>query len=242
MLGLDLIKRCTLKAQIIFYGEVGNTTLAAEDLPGRSVPVYAGTAPWYDNFTLTDKSEEIAHVLSPLPYVPIIYGVGLNYKTRVNEAIYPLCFTKSLEDVPFSEELHDMDYEGEFCVVIGKALKNLKEGEDLDSYILGYTGKSFDKFAPLGPVIASISAVLDTTALYLKMTVNGEPRQSSSVGELIYDIPTVLRYLSRGVTLQPGTVIMTGTPAGVGASFRPQKWLKDEILGIGKIKNKMVLY
>lgn len=154
-------------------------------------------------------------------------------------------------------------------MVIGKPLKNLKEGQDPTPYIAGYTvgndvssrywqraersggqhaiGKSFDKFAPIGPVLVSTSAIPDPKALHLKTTVNGELRQESSTGLLIYDIPTVLRFLSRGVTLHPGTVIMTGTPAGVAASFKPQKWLQDgdvvevEISGIGKIKNKMVL-
>ncbi len=148
-------------------------------------------------------------------------------------------------------------------------MKNLRAGEDITPYILGYTvgndvssrywqnpaqsggqhaqGKSFDKFGPIGPVIASTSVIPDTNTLQLKTHVNGELRQKTSVGDLIYDIPTCLRYLSRGTTLKPGTVIMTGTPAGVAASFKPPKWLQDgdiveiEISKIGKIRNKMVL-
>ncbi|OAG45108.1 hypothetical protein AYO21_00456 [Fonsecaea monophora] len=267
----------------VFFGELGDEVANAEALIGRSVRVYSGNSPWEGEFTLTEKREKIAQLLSPVPYAPLLYGVGYNYKAhaaessqKVPESEYPVCFTKApgtlagpLEDVPFSEELLYMDYEGELCVVIGKPLKNLKEGEDPTPYIAGYTvgndvssrywqraersggqhaqGKSFDKFAPIGPVLVSTSAIPDPNKLYLKTWVNGELRQESSTGLLIYSIPTVLRYLSRGVTLQPGTVLMTGTPAGVAASFRPQKWLQDgdvvevEISGIGKIKNKMVL-
>ena len=152
-------------------------------------------------------------------------------------------------------------------MVIGKDCKNLQEGEDPTPYILGYTvgndsrfwqrpaqsggqhaiGKSFDKFAPIGPVIASTAAIQDPHALELRTHVNGEQRQQTSTGDMIFDIAAIIRFLSRGVTLRPGTVIMTGTPAGVAASFAAQdKYLRDGdiveigISGIGKIKNKMV--
>ena len=153
--------------------------------------------------------------------------------------------------------------------MIGKTCKNLQEGDDLTPYILGYTagndvssrhwqrppqsggqhaiGKSFDKFAPIGPVIASTTAIPDPHALELRTFVNGEQRQQTSTGDMIFNIAAIIRFLSRGVTLRPGTVIMTGTPAGVAASFNdPDKYLKDgdvvevEISGIGRIKNKMV--
>jgi 2-keto-4-pentenoate hydratase/2-oxohepta-3-ene-1,7-dioic acid hydratase in catechol pathway len=153
--------------------------------------------------------------------------------------------------------------------VIGKACKNLGENEDPTPYILGYTvgndvssrywqaparcgsqhgyAKSFDKFGPIGPVIVSTAAIPDPGALLLTTKVNGELRQSTRTDDLIYDIPAILRHLSRGTTLQPGTVIMTGTPGGVAAFMSPPAWLKHgdvvdvEISQIGKISNRMVL-
>jgi 2-keto-4-pentenoate hydratase/2-oxohepta-3-ene-1,7-dioic acid hydratase in catechol pathway len=153
-------------------------------------------------------------------------------------------------------------------VIIGKDCKNLGENEDPTPYILGYAvgndvssrywqnpersggqhgyAKSFDKFAPIGPVLASTSAIPDPTALTIETTVNGELRQHSGTDQLIHDIPAIIRHLSRAVTLRPGTVIMTGTPSGVAAFFKPPRWLQDvdiveiEISGIGTIRNKMV--
>lgn len=156
------------------------------------------------------------------------------------------------------------------CVIIGRDVKNFKATDDPTPYLLGYTvgndvssrfwqkpeqsngqhaiAKSFDKFAPIGPVIASTAAIPYPNKLQLQTFVNGEQRQNASTGDLIFEIPVILEFLSRGVTLRPGTVIMTGTPAGVAASFRPQdKWLRGgdvvevTISEIGSIKNQYVL-
>lgn len=110
----------------------------------------------------------------------------------------------------------------------------------------GYA-KSFDKFAPIGPVIASPKAIPKPGALKLKTCVNGEERQNACTDDLIHDIPAILHFLSRGTTLNPGTTIMTGTPGGVAAFMTPPAWLQDgdvveiEIEGLGTIRNKMVL-
>jgi 2-keto-4-pentenoate hydratase/2-oxohepta-3-ene-1,7-dioic acid hydratase in catechol pathway len=154
-------------------------------------------------------------------------------------------------------------------VIIGRDLKDLGEDEDPTPYILGYTvgndvssrywqkaercggqhgyAKSFDKFAPIGPILASTSAIPDPKTLTLRTSVNGEQRQKTQTDDLIFDIPAILRYISRGTTLRPGTLIMTGTPSGVGAFMKPPTWLQDgdiveiEISGIGQIRNKMVI-
>ena len=110
----------------------------------------------------------------------------------------------------------------------------------------GYA-KSFDKFAPIGPVIASPTAMPNPGALQLKTRVNGEERQNASTDDLIHDIPAILRFLSRETTLKPGTIIMTGTPGGVAAFMKPPAWLQHgdvveiEISGLGTIRNRMVL-
>ena len=154
-------------------------------------------------------------------------------------------------------------------VVIGRELKDLGENEDPTPYILGYTvgndvssrywqrpersggqhgyAKSFDKFAPIGPILASTAAIPDPTALKLETHVNGEKRQSTATDDMIHGIPAILRFLSRGTTLKPGTIIMTGTPGGVAAFMKPPAWLQDGdiveigISGLGTITNKMVL-
>lgn len=107
------------------------------------------------------------------------------------------------------------------------------------------SAKSFDKFAPIGPVITSTNVIKNPHQLAIKSFVNGELRQSSRTDDLIYDIPTILRHISRGTTLRKGTVVMTGTPSGVAAFMKPPKWLQDgdvvevEIENIGQLRNKM---
>lgn len=150
--------------------------------------------------------------------------------------------------------------------MIGKDCKNLKADSSCYEYILGYTAgndvssrfwqkaaqsgnqhgtaKGFDKFAPIGPVISSPSAIPNVAELQMECYVNGERRQSTKIDDLIFDIPTILHHLSRGTTLRKGTVIMTGTPSGVAAFIDPPAWLKDgdvvevRIIGIGSMKNR----
>jgi 2-keto-4-pentenoate hydratase/2-oxohepta-3-ene-1,7-dioic acid hydratase in catechol pathway len=108
------------------------------------------------------------------------------------------------------------------------------------------TAKSFDKFAPIGPVIISTAAVPDLAQLQMHCLVNGEKRQSTKLDDLIFDVPAILQHLSRGTTLRKGTVIMTGTPSGVAAFMKPPAWLKDgdivEVIidKIGATRNRLV--
>ncbi len=109
----------------------------------------------------------------------------------------------------------------------------------------GYA-KAFDKFAPIGPILVAPTVIPDPSKLQLSTKVNGVQKQSTRVDDLIFDIPAILRHLSRGTTLRPGTVIMTGTPSGVAAFEKPPGWLKTgdvvevTVEGIGRIRNKMV--
>lgn len=110
----------------------------------------------------------------------------------------------------------------------------------------GYA-KSFDKFAPIGPTLVSATVIPDPTALTIHTRVNGQTRQMASTNEMIHTIPDIIKFLSRGTTLLPGTFIMTGTPSGVAAFMDPPRWLEDgdvvevEISNIGTLRNKMVL-
>ncbi|KAL4801512.1 fumarylacetoacetate hydrolase family protein [Aspergillus unguis] len=188
---------------------------------------------------------------------------------------YPVVFMKPpdalagpFEDIPINPACLSMDYEAELCFVIGRDCKNLTPDEDVNSYILGYTAgndvssrywqmpirsgnqhgsaKSFDKFAPIGPVITSPSIIPDVGALRMECLVNGEKRQSTKLDDLIFDVPAILRHLSRGTTLRRGTVVMTGTPSGVAAFMEPPAWLKDgdvvevRVDRVGTLRNRMV--
>jgi 2-keto-4-pentenoate hydratase/2-oxohepta-3-ene-1,7-dioic acid hydratase in catechol pathway len=160
-------------------------------------------------------------------------------------------------------------FQGELCVVIGKEGKNISPASNPLDYVLGYTAgndissrfwqldkdrsggqfsyaKSFDKFAPIGPTLCSTSYIPDPSKLHLKTMVNGIQKQRTGIDDLIFDVSAIIRHVSRGMTLRPGTVIMTGTPSGVAAFETPPGWLKNgdlvqvEVEGIGRIENKMV--
>ncbi len=157
-----------------------------------------------------------------------------------------------------------LDYEAELCVVIGKAAKGVSEA-DAKNHVFGYMvandvsardwqmhtptftmGKSFDTHGPVGPWIVTADELPDPHALMLRCFVNGEQRQESSTGEMVANIWAQIAYLSTAFTLEPGDLIATGTPEGVGAALQPQVWLKPgdvvrcEIDGIGTIENKVV--
>jgi 2-keto-4-pentenoate hydratase/2-oxohepta-3-ene-1,7-dioic acid hydratase in catechol pathway len=158
-----------------------------------------------------------------------------------------------------------VDYEAEFAVVIGKRASKVSEADAYD-YIAGYTichdvsardlqlekgdqwimGKSLDTFCPLGPTLVTKDEIKDPHNLSIKCLVNGEALQDSNTRELIFQIPYLIAYLSRGITLLPGDVITTGTPHGVGAFRKPPVFLKHgdvvtvEVEGLGQLTNPCV--
>lgn len=154
-----------------------------------------------------------------------------------------------------------LDYEGELGVVIGRGGRGIAAADAL-AHVFGYTivndvtarhlqkrhsqwilGKGLDSFAPMGPAILTADEVPDPKALLLTTWVNGERRQHAPVADLIFDIPTLIAAISAAITLEPGDVIATGTPAGVGIGFNPPVFLKKgdvvriEITGIGVLEN-----
>ena len=176
--------------------------------------------------------------------------------------------TRGAIPIPKLAQSH-CDYEGELTIVIGKDAKNVSEADAL-SYVAGYvTGndvscrdwqmdkdkagmmpqwsfsKSFDKYAPLGPCIASTELLGDASGLALRTFVNGEKRQETGTDDMIYTIAQIIEHLTRGSTLRAGTVIMTGTPSGVGLFMEPKGFLKDgdevevHVEGIGSLVNRM---
>ncbi len=189
--------------------------------------------------------------------------------TRTDE--WPIVFTKVPECVvgPRDDVLvpagvsTQIDYEAELAVVIGKRGKNIDRTAAM-SHVFGYTavndvtardvqmrhgqwdlGKSFDTFCPMGPWIVTADA-FDGTRTRVRCWVNGELRQDGPTENMIFDIPTLIETISRGITLHPGDVIATGTPAGVGMGMSPPRYLRAgdvvrvEIDGLGAIENRFV--
>ena len=185
---------------------------------------------------------------------------------------FPVLFFKAITAVqnpgdPIRIPTHlrstEVDHECELAVVIGKTCRNVSRRKALD-YVLGYTcandvsardwqkkwgggqwcrAKSFDTFAPLGPCLVTRDEIPDPNALAIRTLVNGEVRQSSNTGDMIFDVSTLIEFLSGSTTLLPGTVILTGTPSGVGMAKNPPVWLQPgdsvtiEIEKIGALTN-----
>ena len=202
------------------------------------------------------------------------FAVGLNYRNHAVESgmeipPFPMIFTKHTSCIngPFDNiEMRSdiVDYEAELVVVIGKQGKNISNDEAWN-HVAGLTvgqdisdrsvqfhatppqfnlGKSFDTFGPIGPILVSPDEFQDKNSLDLECSVNGELRQKDNTNDLIFDIPYIISYISEFITLEPGDLIFTGTPAGVGAT--QGKLLKDgdilstTIEGIGTMENKCV--
>ncbi len=169
-------------------------------------------------------------------------------------------------EIPVHFASEEVDYEVELAVVIGRSGKNIPKEKALD-YVLGYTcandvsardwqikrgggqwcrGKMFDTFLPLGPCLTTADDIPDPQALKLRSRVNGELRQDWNTSDMIFDVATLISFLSGSTTLHPGTVILTGTPHNVGMGYTPPRWLKPgddvevEIEKIGTLKNPVV--
>ncbi|ANE57348.1 fumarylacetoacetate hydrolase family protein [Methylomonas sp. DH-1] len=216
-------------------------------------------------------------LLAPIPRPGKLLGVGLNYADHIGETglekpEYPTFFTKQSTCVigpgaaihlpPVSDKV---DYEGELALVIGKRCKNVS-AERAGEVIAGYTicndvtvrdwqartptwtlGKSFDTHGPLGPWLVTADEIADPHNLSLKTWVDAELRQNANTGEMIFNCYELIAYLSQVMTLEPGDVISTGTPAGVGVKMKPRGYLKPgqivriEIEGIGTLTNPVAV-
>lgn len=171
-------------------------------------------------------------------------------------------------ELPLTLASTAVDYEAELAVVIGRRCKNVARTEALDC-VLGYTcandvsardwqklpelgggqwcrGKTFDTFAPLGPCLVTAAAIPNPNALQLRTLLNGTCVQDARTDDMIFDVPALIEFLSGSTTLLPGTVILTGTPEGVGMAADPPRWLKPgdsvsiEIEAIGQLTNPVI--
>ncbi len=177
----------------------------------------------------------------------------------------PECVVGPFDDVqlPGAAVSEQIDYEAELAVVIGQGGKNITQAQAMQ-HVYGYTvvndvtardvqmrhqqwdmGKSFDTFCPMGPWIVTADA-LDGRQTRVRCWVNGELRQDGPTENMIFDIPTLIETISRGITLYPGDIIATGTPAGVGMGLNPPRYIakgdviRVEIDGVGHIENRFV--
>jgi 2-keto-4-pentenoate hydratase/2-oxohepta-3-ene-1,7-dioic acid hydratase in catechol pathway len=223
----------------------------------------------------TISIEEVA-ISPPVPSPPKIICLGLNYRDHAKEAKAkipkePVIFMKPRTAVIGSEQpiilpsfVKQLDYEAELAMVIGRRGKDISVSDAKD-YIFGYTafndvsardiqfkdkqwtrGKSFDTFAPMGPCITTANQIRNLNDLCICTRVNGELRQNSSTKNMVLAVYEVVHYLSLVMTLEPGDVIATGTPAGVGVFMKPEpKFLSSgdvveiEIEGIGTLRNRI---
>jgi 2-keto-4-pentenoate hydratase/2-oxohepta-3-ene-1,7-dioic acid hydratase in catechol pathway len=193
---------------------------------------------------------------NPIPKYPVLFMKNPAAVQNPGEAIV----------LPRKLESKQVDYECELAVVIGRPCKNATPETALD-YVLGYTcgndvsardwqkdfgggqwcrGKTFDTFGPLGPALVLKDEIPNPNALRIKTTLNGQTMQDWTTEDMIFDVPTLITFLSGSTTLLPGTVIMTGTPHGVGAARKPQVFLKAgdtvtiEIEKIGQLTNPVI--
>jgi 2-keto-4-pentenoate hydratase/2-oxohepta-3-ene-1,7-dioic acid hydratase in catechol pathway len=213
---------------------------------------------------------------APIARPPKFIAVGLNYADHVAESgmqapAHPTIFNKqstcvigSGSPIHVPRASHVVDYEGELGFVIGRRCRHVSR-DDAKEVIAGYTvvndatvrdwqlrtptmtiGKSFDTHGPIGPWIVTADELTDPHRLRLRTWVNGELRQESNTKELIFDCFELVEHLSTAFTLEPGDIIATGTPSGVGIAMKPPQLLKDgdvvriEIDGIGAIENPVI--
>jgi len=197
-----------------------------------------------------------AETNAPLPQFPVLF---FKNPASVQNPGDPIVLPRWLRS-------DRVDYECELAVVIGRAARNVPRAQALD-YVLGYTaandvsgrdwqkegggtqwcrGKSFDTFAPLGPVLVTPDELPDPQALRIRTILNGETMQDESTADMIFDVATIIEFLSGSTTLLPGTVILTGTPSGVGMARIPPRFLQPgdevtiEIEQIGRLTNPVI--
>jgi 2-keto-4-pentenoate hydratase/2-oxohepta-3-ene-1,7-dioic acid hydratase in catechol pathway len=191
-----------------------------------------------------------------LPEFPVLFMKGVNTVQNPGDPI----------QLPTHLRSNEVDYECELAVVIGKVCKNASRQNALD-YVLGYTcandvsardwqkqfgggqwcrGKGFDTFCPLGPCLVTPDEIPNPNTLKIRTVVNGEVLQDWTTEDMIFDVPRLIEFLSGSTTLLPGTVILTGTPHGVGMARKPPRWLKAgdqvsvEIEKIGTLTNPVM--
>ncbi len=210
---------------------------------------------------------------APIPRPGKIICIGLNYRDHARESNqpvpeFPTVFAKFAntvigpgEPIIIPRVTEQVDYEAELGFVIGKRARHVSEDDALN-YVAGYLplndisardyqmrtsqwtiGKTFDGFLPMGPALTTADEVPDPQTLDIRLTIGGEVLQQSNTRELVFSVQQLLSFLSSVMTLEPGDVVSTGTPSGVGAARNPQRWIRAgetvsvEIAKLGVLSN-----
>jgi len=247
--------------KVISLGTDMLSVLAAGSVPARNEPVYDVSA---------------VTIFAPVPRPPKLICVGLNYRDHAMEAKMeipkvPTIFNKFPnvvigpgEPIVLPGASEQPDYEAEFAFVIGRGGRHIPASRAME-HLFGYTivndvsardfqmatsqwlmGKTFDTFAPMGPWLVTADEIRDPHELDISLEIGGEQLQHSNTRELIFKIPELIEFISSVVTLEPGDVVSTGTPAGVGYARKPPRFLRpgDEVVirvqGIGELRNPVV--
>lgn len=248
-------------SQVIGLGRDMLSVIADGILPPATGPAYELAA---------------VRLLAPIPRPPKFICVGLNYRDHARESglevpTVPTIFSKFSNvvigpgaPIVLPKNSQRPDYEAEFAFVIGPGGRHIPAARALD-HVFGYTivndvsardhqmatsqwlmGKSFDTFAPMGPWIVTRDEIADPHALDLTLEIGGEVLQNSNTRQLVFGIPALIEYISAAVTLEPGDIVATGTPAGVGFARKPPRYLRpgDEVViriqGIGELRNPVI--
>ena len=216
------------------------------------------------------------HLFAPVPRPGKVLAIGLNYRDHAQEtsaeipkrpvvfAKMPTCITGPGAPVHLPKVSTSLDWEGELCFVIGKAGRHIAAADAM-SHVAGFCngndlsvrdwqfhsptwmmGKGFDTHGPIGPWLVTPDEIPDVNNLDVSTYVNDELVQHSNTSQLIFDIGAIVEYLSAAFTLEPGDVVFTGTPAGVGVARKPPRFLKVgdvvrvEISGLGVLENHVI--
>ncbi len=215
-------------------------------------------------------------LLAPIPNPGKIICIGLNYSDHAAETgqplpKFPIIFSKysntviaTGDNIVLPRVSNEVDYEAELGFVIGKSARYIKAADALD-YVAGYLpindvsardyqnrtsqwtmGKTFDTFAPMGPALVTSDEIPNPGNLKISLTINGETLQNSNTDKLIFGIPQLIESLSEVMTLEPGDIVSTGTPPGVGMARNPKRYMKAgdvvniTIEGLGTLSNPVV--
>jgi len=258
---------------IRFFDDQGQVRVGTPAEPPRARLIRGDL---FSSFELTDEIATVAKRLAPVdPPNVFAIGLNYKAHADESGAAYPdhpVIFLKATTAVtgpgaPIilpAEAPDEVDYEAELAIVVGKTARRVGEDEALD-YVLGYTcandvsardcqirldkqwtrAKSFDTFCPLGPCLVTAGDI-DPDNVRIRSVLNGQVMQDSTTADMIFSCRRLISYLSRQFTLLPGTVICTGTPAGVGFARKPPVFLRDgdtitiEIEGIGELTNPVI--
>jgi 2-keto-4-pentenoate hydratase/2-oxohepta-3-ene-1,7-dioic acid hydratase in catechol pathway len=219
---------------------------------------------------------DAVRLVAPIARPPKIICVGLNYRDHAIESNMKIPETPTIfskfptsivgpgDPIVLPKTSTQPDYEAEFAVVIGQGGRHIAK-ENWRDHVFGYMclndvsardfqmattqwtmGKTFDTFCPIGPWIVTADEIADPHALDIRITINGEVLQSSNTSNLIFRVPDLIAFLSSAFTLEPGDIISTGTPSGVGFARKPPRWLVpgDDVVvsvsGVGELRNPVV--